>query len=245
MERNNTIEVSLSELIYFIRKKIWVIVLVALLSAFGSFLVCKTLITPQYTASTRIYVLNRTSDSNSVAYSDFQASSQLRKDYQELITGKNVTSEVIQVLGLQMTDAGLAEKISIFSPDDTRILQINVTDADPNLAAVIANAVRDVAQRQIVEIMDIDAVNVVYEASVPTVPSSPHSVRDAAIVTMLSILITLVVLVLYFLMDDRIKTEDDVERYLGLSTIGVIPMTETLQKYDYHNEGKRKKKKKK
>lgn len=239
MERSNTIEISLIELFYYIRKKFWIVILVALASGIGAFLVCKFVITPQYVASTRIYVLNRASDSSTVAYSDFQASSQLRKDYQELITGKNVTSEVIQTLNLNMTDAGLAQKISITSPDDTRILQINVTDPDPNMAAYIANSVRDVAQRQIVQIMAIDAVNVVYEASVPKVPSSPHTIRDSAIMVMLGTLVTLVLLVIFFLVDDRIKTEDDVERYLNLSTIGVIPMTGTLQKWDYHNEGKR------
>lgn len=244
MERNNSIEISLAELYYYVRKRLWIVILMTILAAVATFFVCKNVITPEYTASTRIYVLNKASDGDSVAYSDFQASSQLRKDYQELITGKNVTSEVIEALGLSMSDAGLAKKIHISSPDDTRIIQINVVDESPQMAALIANRVRDVARRQIVEIMAIDAVNVVYEASVPTVPSSPHSARDTVIAAMLTALVMLVLVVIFFLVDDRIKTEEDVERYLGLSTIGVIPMSSSLSKRDYHNEKNGKKKKK-
>lgn len=242
MDRPNTIEISMPELLRFIRRKLWVVIAVALICFIGCALVCRFALTPQYTASTRIYVLNRSSESAGIDYSDFQAANQLRKDYEVLITGKNVTSEVIQEIGLHMTDAGLASKITVSSPNDTRVLQINVTDENPKMAALIANKVREAAQRQIVEIMAIDAVNLVYEASVPTVPSSPHVTRNVVIATALGTLISLVVLVAFFLADDRIKTEEDVERYLNLSAIGMIPMSETLQKRVVHVANKRRSK---
>ena len=117
----------------------------------------------------------------------------------------------------------LANKIHVTSPDNTRVLQISVTDSDPELAASIANTVRQEAVVQLETIMAVDAVNLVYEASVPTAPSSPNVMRNTALAALLGLVGAVAVLSVVFVLDDTIRTEEDVERYLGLSVFGVIP----------------------
>lgn len=224
MNENSSVEINLIDFFFFLRKKLWIIALAAVLCGASVFCVCKFLITPQYIASTRVYILNRTSEGG-VSYSEFQASNQFTKDYEVLITGVNVTREVIRELELDMTTRELAKKITITSPADTRILQINVRDSDPATAAEIANCVRRVAGEQVVKIMDIDAVNLVYEAEVPTVPSTPTTTRDTVIAAVLGTIVAVIILLVIFMLDDRLKTEDDVERYLHLNTVGTIPLS--------------------
>ena len=227
MENQNELKIDLLELLNYQKKKILIIAAAFAACAVARFLVSSLFITPKYTASTRVYVLNRTNETN-VVYADFQTSTQMLNDSKVLILGENVTKEVIKELNLDMKPQKLANKIHVTSPDNTRVLQISVTDSDPELAASIANTVRQEAVVQLETIMAVDAVNLVYEASVPTAPSSPNVMRNTALAALLGLVGAVAVLSVVFVLDDTIRTEEDVERYLGLSTMGVIPESDEL-----------------
>lgn len=227
MENQNEMELDLLELFHYLKKKLWLIGAAFLVCAVVGFAVSQLLMAPKYTAATRMYVLNRTSEAN-VVYADIQTSTYLLNDYKVLITGENVTTEVIRMLGLNDTPRQLEGKIKVTAPDNTRVLQINVTEKDPVLAADIANCVRDVAAAQIEEIMDVDAVKLVYPAAVPENPSSPNVMLNTMIAAAFGVFLSVFVLVVAFMLDDTIRTEEDVARYLGLSTLGVIPAAEEL-----------------
>ena len=227
MENQNEMELDLLELFYYLKRKIWMIVASFVLCGVIGFTVSSFLIAPRYTASTRMYVLNRTNETN-VVYADIQISSYLLNDYKVLITGRNVTQEVIRRLNLSQKPERLAAQIDVTSPTNTRVLQINVTDTDAQLAADIANCVREVASEQIQEIMDVDAVKLVYAADVPEKPSSPNVRNNTIIAAAFGLLVSVFSLVVMFMMDDTIRTEEDVQRYLNLGTLGVIPKSSEL-----------------
>lgn len=224
------LEIDLIDLFYFLKKKIVLIGAVFFLCALFGFTVSKFFMVPEYTASTRMYVLNR-SNETSVISSDFTISNYMLNDYKVLITGQNVTKKVIQQLNLSMKPKDLAKIISVSAPDDTRVLQINVTHNNPQIAANIANAVREVAAEQIKAIVEADAVHTVYEAEVPEEKSGPYVARNTVIAAALGFLICVGILVVVFILDDTIRTEEDVERYLGLGTMGVIPISHELDTY--------------
>jgi len=227
MEKKEEFELDLVGFFYYLRKKLLIVVIAALLSALIGLLVTAFIIPTEYTASTRSYVLNR-SDESAVAYSDIQLSSQLLNDYKVLITGRNVTQEVIDDLDLKFTTGQLAQMIHVSAPDNTRVVQISVVDTDPQRAADIANAVCSTASEQIQAIMAVDAVKTVYEAVVPTQPSSPNMGNNLLLSFFIGLLGTVIVMFIVYVLDDSIRTEEDVERYLGLSTLGVIPMSQSL-----------------
>lgn len=227
MENQNEMEIDLLELLHYLKKKIAIVLAVCLASAVVGFVGTKLFIAPKYTAATRVYVLNRTNETT-VDSADFSLANYMIKDYQVLITGQNVTKEVAKQLNLDMTHKELADMISVTAPDNTRVLQISVEDVSARRAADIANAVRDVAATQIKEIMDVEAVNVVYAADVPTAPSSPSVVKNTAIAAILGLVAVVGVYAVIFMLDDTIRTEEDAERYLGLSTVGVIPLSTQL-----------------
>lgn len=227
MENQVEEEIDLVDLFYYLKKKIWLIVAAIVLCAAAGFSVSNFLMTPQYEASTRMYVLNRSSE-GSVSYTDLQISNQFAKDYKVLITGQNVTKEVIGILGVDMTPEQLEKKIAVTAPDDTRVLQITVTDTDPQRAADIANCVREVASVQLQEIMDVDAAKVIYEADVPEEPSGPSVRKFTILGAALGFLAAVGILSAVHLLDDTIRTEEDVERYLGLGVLGVIPLSSEM-----------------
>ena len=225
--QNEAMEIDLLELFYYLKKKIVLIAAVCLLFAVAGFLGTKLFIAPTYTTNTRMYVLNR-SNENNVVTSDFQIANYFLSDYKVLITGQNVTKEVIKKLNLDMTPGELSKKIVVTSPDNTRVLQISITDTEPQKAADIANCVREVASAQIKQIMAVDAVQLIYAADVPSAPSGPSAMRNMVIVAALGVVAVVGVLTVIFVMDDTIRTEEDVERYLGLGTLGVVPVSAEL-----------------
>jgi len=226
--QNETMEIDLMGLLGYLRKRLWILIAAAVLFGLGGYVKSAYMTTPLYKASTRMYVLNRTYD-DVVVSGDFQSSNYMLNDYMGLITGQNVTKEVIERLGLKnMSPGGLSSKISVSSPEGTRILQITVTDPNPIQAAELANAVREVASEQIKEIMEADAVQLVYKADIPGGPSSPNVKRETTMACIIGVVLAAVVLTAIYLLDDTIRTEEDVEKWLGLSVIGVIPVSTEL-----------------
>ena len=102
---------------------------------------------------------------------------------------------------------------------------------------MLANAIRDVAAEHIREVMDLEAVNVVDEANLPTSPSEPSKKKYTLIGVLIGVVICAGVLILRFYLDDSIKSSDDIEKYLGLSTLASIPVFESEE------DAKKKKKK--
>lgn len=230
-------ELNMVELVLYLKKKLLYIVAVTVLFALGGYLHGTFFVEPVYTAETRMYVLNRT-NSSVVVSSDFQTSSYLLKDYQVLITGQNVTQEVVDRLSLNMSAKALSNKIEVTSPNNTRVLQISYSDPDPQLAAAVANAVREEAALQLKSIMEVDAVHLVYAADVPRTPSSAQTTHKVTFAATIGLVLSLVVFVVIFVMDDTIRNEEDVTHYLGLNVIGVIPASSDMSVSREDGEGK-------
>lgn len=227
MEKEN--EIDLIDLLYYLKKKPWIIALVVVVCAAIGLVYTAVFVDTEYTARTRIYVLNR-SDSD-LSYSDFQISNQVMDDYVVLITGENVTKQVVKALELDMKPGAVGNMIDVTAPNDTHILQISVTDTDAQRAADIANCVREVASVQIKDIMGVDAVNLVYEAEVPQHKSGPSLTMNTLIAAVIGFAAVVAVLVIIYLLDDTIRTEEDVERHLGLSVLGVIPVSLEMEAF--------------
>ena len=126
----------------------------------------------------------------------------------------------------------LAGKISVSNTSDTRIIGISVEDYDPARAQYIANAVREVAAIHIRAVMDIEAVNVVDEANLPTVPSKPSKKKITGLGFLIGVALISGILVLRFFLDDSITSSEDVEKYLGITTLAVIPIMQQEKEGD-------------
>lgn len=240
LQNNDEIEIDVLELFHVLLDKIWVIILAGAVAALAVVAATILFITPQYQSTTKMYVLSK-QGSNTLTSQDMQTSLSLTKDYAELIKSRSVTEGVITQLNLDMTHEQLLSKMTVDSATDTRILSISVRDADPYVACEIANAIRDVAANHIKNVMDIDAVNVVETANIPENKISPSIKKNGLVGGVAGVAIAIAIILITYLSNDTIKTQEDVERYLGLSTLGTIPMSEA----DRKNKNKKKHKKQK
>ena len=135
----------------------------------------------------------------------------------------------------------LCSKISVANAADTRILAITVTDENPRMAQNIANQLRGAVAEQIQEVMRVDEVTVVEEANLPDRAARPSAFKNFAIGGVVGVFLAVAAVVLIFVMDDRIKTQEDVEKYLQLGILGTIPVVdEKGRKKSMKKTGKRK-----
>lgn len=235
MEPNNQtdeMEIDLWALFAAIRDKIVIIILAAMAGAILTYLGTALFITPTYDSTTKIYVLSKQDNNNpSITYSDLQTSTQLTKDYMELVKTRPVLEEVIYNLGLEDTTyKDLADQIQVSNATDGRIISITATDKSPKQAKAIADEVRNCVAAQIMEVMDVEAVNVVEEGNLPGAKARPSNMKNAMIGGLLGLFLAAGIVVVLAIMDDRVKTAEDVEHFLGMSVLGTIPLEEKSQK---------------
>lgn len=244
MEQNNTeaIEIDLLELGAVLMRRIWLILLVAVVTGASAFAFSRFVITPIYESQTQVYILSKQNSTGALTYSDVQLGTQLTKDYAQVVKSRFVIEQVIEQLGLGLTYDGLVSRVVVETPSDTRILSITVSDPSPMLAKELADEIRNVASQHITNVMDIEAVNVVDEGNLPSHPSEPSVPMWTVLGFLIGGFLTAAVVLVRYLLDDTIKSSEDVERYLGLSTLALIPVSQSMVETDTLLARNRKKK---
>ena len=230
--------IDLVELLFALKRKIFIILAVGLLTGCLGCAYTKFLVTPMYTSTSSMLVLTKETTLASLA--DLQMGSQLTNDYEVLITSRPVLNEVIEDLELDIDYKVLKDLITIENPADTRLLQISVKYQDPVMARNIVNALSEISSRFIGDKMEVLPPKIIEEGEIPSERTSPNMKKNAVLSLLAGLVLSGGVVVLMTIMDDTIKTEEDVLQYLGLSTLASIP-----DRKDYITGKKKSKKKRK
>lgn len=225
--------IDLMELFYAVKRKILLIIAVGLLGGclFGAY--TAFFIEPLYTSTSSLLVLSKETTLTSIA--DLQLGSQLAADYQVLIKSTSVMEEVIDDLKLKMSADQLRGSISITNPADTRILEVTVTNTDGELAKKITDKVVEVASDYIGDKMEVVPPKIIEKGKIPTVQSSPSMSKNVMMGILLGIVLCCGIICVITIMDDSIKSEDDLEKYLGITVLASVP-----DRKDYINQKKKK-----
>lgn len=221
-KQDDAMEIDLLELFRAWKRRIWLILLVTFLGGSIGFAFSKLALTPQFTSTAMMYVLSKETTLTSLA--DLQIGSQLTQDYKVITTSRPVLEGVIEELGLDLTYEQLKQKISIGNPQDTRILSVTVTDPDPEMAKRIVDSVANVSSEYIGDIMEMIPPKMIEDGQLPTQKSSPSNAKNAMLGAMLGMVLTCGLITLQVILNDTIQTEEDVEKYLGLTVLAEIPV---------------------
>ena len=230
MKEQEKFEIDVFQLVKVLWKRKFLIVLTAIIAGLAAFAYSSFVIKPQYTSTTRIYVVNRNqADKPGLTNQDLQAGAYLVKDYREIILSQDVLEKVVADQKLTMDAKTLGKKVSVTVPADTRIVSISVRDGNPEEASRIANALREVAAQKIISVTRVSDVTTLEEARPATSPSSPNIRRNTMMATIAGVGIVIVIVLLVELLDDRVKRPEDIEEVMHISLLGVIPNLEKLK----------------
>ena len=224
MKENKEIGIDVVQLFKVLWKKKIAIILTAIVAALVAFGVSIFILTPEYSSTTRIYVVNRNQSENAgLTNQDLQAGTYLVKDYKEIILSQDVLEKVISNLKLEQSGKGLSKKIQVTVPVDTRIVSIVVKDDQPEEASRIANALREVAAEKIIKVTRVSDVTTLEEARPALTPSSPNIRRNTLLAFLAGGAVMVILILLLELLDDRVKRPEDVEEVMQVALLGIIP----------------------
>ena len=230
MKEQNMMEIDVFHLLKILWKRKLLIALVAFVTGIVAFAYSSFIVKPEFTSTTRIYVVNRNQgDKPGLTNQDLQAGSYLVKDYREIILSQDVLEKVATDLKLELPPKGLASKIKVTVPVDTRIVSISVTDRAPEEASRIANSLRDVAAQKIISVTRVSDVTTLEEARPATSPSSPNIRRNTMVGFLAGAVVMVVTVLLVELLDTRVKRPEDIEDVMQIALLGVVPNLDKLK----------------
>ena len=230
MKEQNMMEIDVFQLLKILWKRKFLIALVAFVTGTVAFAYSSFIVKPEFTSTTRIYVVNRNQgDKPGLTNQDLQAGSYLVKDYREIILSQDVLEKVATDLKLELPPKGLASKIKVTVPVDTRIVSISVTDRAPEEASRIANSLREVAAQKIISVTRVSDVTTLEEARPATSPSSPNIRRNTIVGFLAGAVVMVVTVLLVELLDTRVKRPEDIEDVMQIALLGVVPNLDKLK----------------
>ncbi|OHS87489.1 capsular biosynthesis protein CpsC [Streptococcus sp. HMSC34B10] len=230
MKEQDKIEIDVVQVLKVLWKRKLMIALVAIATGVLAFGFSSFIVKPQFTSTTRIYVVNRNQgDKPGLSNQDLQAGSYLVKDYREIILSQDVLEKVVTEQNLKFDAKALAKKIQVTVPADTRIVSISVKDGNPEEASRIANGLREVAAQKIISVTKVSDVTTLEEARPALSPSSPNIRRNTILGVGVGAGIVILLAISVEVLDDRVKRPEDIEEVMHISLLGVIPNLEKLK----------------
>lgn len=219
---NEMEEIDLLELFRAVLKYIKLIIVLCIVFGLGGFLGTKFLIIPTYTASTSIYLTPQVSESGALDYNSQIANSKLVTNVVNLMTQNNVMSEVAKNVGMENA-ASVKKCITVTNEANTEIITITATTSDPKLSKDIANGTVSTFTKTMQKNLNVRNIEVVDKAKLSYVPSGPNAKKNGVLGAAVGFVLGAGYAVLRFLFDNRLRTKEEAEKYLGIPVFCEIP----------------------
>ena len=231
-------ELDLKEMFnLFWKQKVQIILIVLIFMVIG-IIYTVGFVKPVYTSSTTLVLAtmenkkSSTSSEETLTTADITINSKLVSTYSELVKSKKVLRKVIANLGTKLDEEKLRKNITVKSVKDTELIEITVTDEEPEIASRVANQIAKVFIENVKEIYNLNNVHIVDEAEVADAPSNIHHVRNIVIFAFIGLVISVVYVLILNMLDTTIKSAEDVEKLLGLPVLASIPIYDFEEKYE-------------
>lgn len=222
MELEETL--GLQEVAKILKKRLWLIIILTVISIAISAGISFYALTPVYKAQTQILVNQNNGAEGVYSWQTTETDLRLINTYNVIITSPVILTPVIEALNLNLTPSQLIHQISITNESDSKVVTISVEDSNPSIAVEISNTVAEVFKEQIPQLMSVDNISVLSAAKLsenPT-PVKPNKMLNIAIGGLIGLMVGIGMSFLLEFLDMTIKSEREVEDYLELPVIGMV-----------------------
>ncbi len=219
-------EINIAEILWAFWKRLWCIVLAALIFGGASYFHAKSNAKPTYNAGAMLIINNKPDGRDYLSSDLINTSKELANTYTIIIKSRTVLDKVITDLKLDMSYEALSGAVSVSTVEETPVLKINVNHSDRTTAIKITDKILEISPDVIVGAMDVGSVNVVETTTAPYAPSIPSASRPAIIWAVIGALLVCFVVILTIVLDNTYKSERDITDDLDYPVLGVIPTLE-------------------
>lgn len=222
---------ELKEYLQIIKKRLWLVIALPIIAALITFSVSRYYMEPIYEAKAALLVGIIPYDQEyQMSYDDILMYEQLIKTYSELAQSKLVAKETLSRLNTGMTLEELQSIITVTNKADSQIIEVTAQDTDPKMAADIANTLSQVFIEKVDALMNSDDTKFMDKADVPNEPAKPRVMLNTAIAFFLGLMMSLGIIFLREYLDNTLKTENDIERYLAVTVLANVPYVKGRKK---------------
>nr|WP_254908712.1 Wzz/FepE/Etk N-terminal domain-containing protein [Clostridium tyrobutyricum] len=214
---------DLQDFFYIIKKRLKLIVLITLGCAVITGLVSVFLIKPTYEASSSI-IVGKPTNNIKTDNNDVMMYQNLVKTYAQIAQSDSVAKAALNKLNENITLDQFQKMVSVTPQEGTQILTIKADSKDPNEAAKVVDTMASSFISESKKVFPTGGdIQIMDRAQIPNKPVKPKKTLNVAIAFFLGLIVSVGISFLLEYQDNTIKTEDDIDRYLELPVIGVIP----------------------
>lgn len=230
-------EIDLKELFnMFWSKKFIILIIVAIFIVIGVFYT-KFMVKPDYKATATLVLTKNTSNEETITQTEVTLNQKLVATYTQWIKSNNVLRQVISNLDTDISEDILRNSVSVNLVTNTQMIEVSVTNENPEMAQKYVNEITNVFIETIKETYKIDNISLVDKAKLPTAPYNISTKKNVFIFAFIGIVIAGGYVFIASMLDTTIKSAEAAEKRLGLNVLASIP------NYDFETKKNKKAKK--
>ena len=220
MNKNENIEFK--RMLDILNNKKRIIALILILFIALGYLYSYYYVVPEYKSTSTLLLIPN--DDETVTSSDLTLNSGLISTYGNIAKNSKVLKQVINNLNLNIQEGQLLSKIEINIIKDTHIMEISVSDTDPQMATNITKELSNVFLNEIKQIYNLNNIGIVDETQLPDTPYNINHIKDMFVFVCMGIVVSFAYIVIIYLFDNTIKKEEDIEEYIKIKSLGSVPI---------------------
>lgn len=240
-------EISLAKVMKALAKKLWLIVILAVIGGVGANLYSSNMIAPKYSSTSLLYIYNagignvsgQLSQTNMVAsqgalmlYLELYktstvldaAENEIEEYKQGYLSGDEKYKDYGFLADRTITAGQIKGMITAYQANQTELLYIKSTADDPRVAQLVTSVVTGVLQNEIPKMLGATSNKVMQKATFSPDPTGPNVTQYTLLGVMAGIAFACVLVLGALVLDNVIRTEDDLlEVYPEIPVLGIIP----------------------
>lgn len=232
-------EITISDILRMLKAHIMLIIIITLLCGVLAYLYSSYMITPLYSTSTLLYVTNSeelpgesstqseeattaSGEIKKAGANDIAISARIAQVCVTLFKTDLMMEKIIDYLDLPLTSGALKGMIGVSVVENTQFLRVNVTSADPTLAAKIANAIPLAGQDLYKVFFPYGKIVTADKAGVPGSPSSPNVRQNTLVGFGIGLVIAILLSLFLEMIDTTVKPGDDLYKMYDIPVFAGI-----------------------
>ena len=223
-EHNHEYEISLVDLFKIVMHKWYVVTIVTVLFMVVTGVAAYTQLENKYTARASMIIQDLNYDQTD--YQAIQTGQKLVDTYHEIAISDRVLEQVISAYDLDYTADQIRDMITMTSTNDTIVIELEVESYNAADSATIANGMVVVIRDVTLQFEGLETVEQLDIAKVPSKPSGPNRPLYIIIGGILAGGVSVVGVLMFEFLDKKLKSPNDLEKYLGIRVLGTIPYYE-------------------
>ncbi|MFA9559323.1 YveK family protein [Evansella sp. AB-rgal1] len=225
--------ISLQEIFETLKKRIVMIISITLLAVCASAAVSYFYLTPKYETSAQV-LISRAATGSSIlsAANPFDSDQRYISTYNVILKSPYILDQVSERMNGTVTRGQLNNQVSVSQEGNSQVVTIRVNSSNPAEAVEIANVTAEVFRQGVMDLLRIDNIHILAPAELynSSSPVSPNPTLNMAIAFVVGLMAAVGIAFLLEFLDNTIRTEEDVEKQLGLPVLGAITVMDQEQK---------------